>query len=304
MPAAPSPRPAGPVVPMQGSGDSLSGRMLGEELRRLREQRGYTLADAARVIRASTSKISRLERGQNPVKYRDLNDLAAFYGVSREDRAHLDQLHQQVGNEDLIQRFNDVTPAFFKRLIRLERAAERITVYEPRLVPGLLQTDEYARALVRLVEIDRSDRDIELIVRLRMERQFMLKGNFPVLAALIYEKALYQPYGPGEMMAAQMRHLRDAAESDKMSVRILPKHLISLPTPIFHLRFRDGEHQELAYVEHANSANYITQRMELDRTRRQLDNILVNVQGREESVASLERAITYWEQIAAEEQPG
>ncbi|MEV8426812.1 helix-turn-helix domain-containing protein [Streptomyces niveus] len=289
---------------MQGSGDSLSGRMLGEELRRLREQRGYTLADAARVIRASTSKISRLERGQNPVKYRDMNDLAAFYGVSREDRAHLDQLHQQVGNEDLIQRFNDVTPSFLKRLIRLERAAERITVYEPRVVPGLLQTEEYARALVRLIEIDRSDRDIELIVRLRMERQLMLDGDFPVLAALIYEKALYQPYGPGEMMAAQMRHLRDAARNDKVSVRILPKHLISLPTPIFHLRFPDGEHQELAYVEHANSANYITQRAELDRTRSQLTNIRENVHGREGSVASLEDAISYWEQAAAEEQLG
>ncbi|MEV8289691.1 helix-turn-helix domain-containing protein [Streptomyces niveus] len=304
MPAAPSHRPADPVVPMQGSGDSLSGRMLGEELRRLREQRGYTLADAARVIRASTSKISRLERGQNPVKYRDMNDLAAFYGVSREDRAHLDQLHQQVGNEDLIQRFNDVTPTFLKRLIRLERTAQRITVYEPRVVPGLLQTEEYARALVRLIEIYRSDRDIELLVRLRRERQSMLDGDFPVLAALIYERALYQPYGPAEMMAAQMRHLRDAAVKGKVSVRILPKHLISLPTPIFHLRFADGEHQELAYVEHANSANYITQRAELDRTRRQLTNIRENVHGRERSVASLEEAISYWEQVAAEEQLG
>ncbi|MEV8407063.1 helix-turn-helix transcriptional regulator [Streptomyces niveus] len=289
---------------MQGSGDSLSGRMLGEELRRLREQRGYTLADAARVIRASTSKISRLERGQNPVKYRDMNDLAAFYGVSREDRAHLDQLHQQVGNEDLIQRFNDVTPTFLKRLIRLERTAERITVYEPRVVPGLLQTEEYARALVRLIEIYRSDRDIELLVRLRRERQSMLDGDFPVLAALIYERALYQPYGPAEMMATQMRYLRDAAVKGKVSVRILPKHLISLPTPIFHLRFADGEHQELAYVEHANSANYITQRAELDRTRRQLTNIRENVHGRERSVASLEDAISYWEQVAAEEQLG
>lgn len=304
MPAVPNSRPDGPVVPMQDSGDSLSGRMLGDELRRFRERRGYTLADAARVIRASTSKVSRLERGQNPVKYRDLNDLAMFYGVSREDRAHLDQLHQQVGNEDLIQRFNDVTPSFFKRLIRLERAAERITVFEPRVVPGLLQTEEYARALVRLIETDRTDRDIELIVRLRMERQHMLEGDSPLLAALIYERALYQPYGPGGMMAEQMRYLRDAAEKDKVALRILPKRLISLPTPIFHLRFADGEHQELAYVEHANSANYITQRAELDRTRRQLDNILDNVYEREGSLACLEDAISYWERVAAEEQPG
>ncbi|MEU5085052.1 MULTISPECIES: helix-turn-helix domain-containing protein [Streptomyces] len=303
MAAIHNPRPD-LVVPMQNSGETLSGRMLGDELRRLRERRGYTLADAARVIRASTSKVSRLERGQNPVKYRDLNDLAEFYGVSREERAHLDHLHQQVGNEDLIQRFNDVTPAFFKRLIRLERAAHRITVYEPRVVPGLLQTEGYARALVRLTEIDRSDRDIELIVRLRMERQLMLDGEFPRLAALIYERALYQPYGPSDMMAEQMYHLRDAAKADKVNVRILPKQFIALPTPIFHLMFPDGEHQELAYVEHANSANYITQRAELDRTRKQLTNICNNVYDREDSVSALERAIDYWEQSAAEEQPG
>ncbi|WP_371793457.1 helix-turn-helix domain-containing protein [Streptomyces sp. NBC_01471] len=287
---------------MQDSGDSLSGRMLGAELRRSRERRGYTLADAARVIRASTSKISRLERGQNPVKYRDLNDLAMFYGVSREERAHLDQLHQQVGNEDLIQRFSDVTPAYFKRLIGLERSASRITVYEPRVVPGLLQTEEYARALVRLIEVDRSERDIELLVLLRMERQLRLGGDGPSLAALIYERVLYEGFGPGRMMAEQMRYLRDAAAADKVTVRILPKQVIALPAPIFHLSFLDGEHQELAYVEHANSANYITQRAELDRTRSQLTNIRENVYTREDSVVALERAIDYWERIAAEEE--
>lgn len=301
MPAAHNSLPDGPVVPMQDSGESLSGRMLGDELRRLRERRGYTLADAARVIRASTSKISRLERGQNPVKYRDLNDLAAFYCVSREERVHLDQLHQQVGNEDLIQRFNDVTPAFLKRLIRLERSAERITVYEPRVVPGLLQTEAYARAMVRLTEFDRTDRDIELVVRLRMERQLMLDGELPQLTALLYEKVLYQPYGPGGMMAEQMRHLRDEAEIDKVAVRVLPGRFIPLPTPIFHLTFLDGEHQELAYVEHVSSANYITQKAELDRTRKLLTNVRVNVYGREDSVAALERAVGYWERIAAEE---
>lgn len=132
----------------------------------------------------------------------------------------------------------------------------------------------------------------------------MLDGEFPRLAALIYERALYQPYGPSDMMAEQMYHLRNAAKADKVNVRILPKQFIALPTPIFHLMFPDGEHQELAYVEHANSANYITQRAELDRTRKQLTNICNNVYDREDSVSALERAIDYWEQSAAEEQPG
>ncbi|MGW2478059.1 helix-turn-helix domain-containing protein [Streptomyces sp. NPDC001665] len=277
--------------------------MLGDELRRLRERRGYTLADAARVIRASTSKISRLERGQSPVKYRDLNDLANFYGLSREERAHLDSMHQQVGNEDLLARFNDVTPSFLRRLIRLERTAKQITVFEPRVVPGLLQTEDYARALVRLIEIGTSDRDIELLVRLRLERQLMLKGESPALVAFIYEKTLYQAYCSSLMMAEQMRSLRDQALLGKVIVRILPARFIPLPTPVFHLTFPDGEHQELAYVEHTNSANYITQRAELDRTRQQLLGIRDSCYGREKSVEALESAISYWKKLAAEEQP-
>ncbi|MFF4172498.1 helix-turn-helix domain-containing protein [Streptomyces sp. NPDC001744] len=304
MPAAPKHRSESdaPVVPLQDTtGDRLSGRMLGDELRSHRERRGYTLADAARVIRASTSKISRMELGKSPVKYRDLNDLALFYGVSREDRAHLDQLHQQAGNEDLFAKFADVTPAFLRRLIRLERTARQITVYEPRVVPGLLQTEAYARALVRMIEIGRSESDIELIVALRMQRQLMLDSGLPRLAALIGERVLSQPYGTAGMMVEQMRFLHTATLTEKVNVRIVPEHVIAPPTPVFHLAFADGEHQELAYVEHADGAHYITQKVQLDRTRKLLLNVRANLYDREGSVRALERAIAHWEKRAAAE---
>ncbi|MFE6462243.1 helix-turn-helix domain-containing protein [Streptomyces cinereoruber] len=305
MPAAHMRQPDrdAPVVPMQDGGDRLSGRMLGDELRSHRERRGYTLADAARVIRGSTSKISRMERGQSPVKYRDLNDLALFYGVSRQERALLDQLHQQTSNEDLFARFADVTPNYLKRLIRLERSADWITVYESRVVPGLLQTEDYARALTRMIELERSDNEVELIVGLRKQRQLMLGQRRPRFVALIWEKVLYQPYGPAGMMAEQIRFLRDTHFVKNASVRILPEGFIAPPTSVFHMTFDEGQSQELAYSEHADGANYITNKTQLDRTRKLLDNLRANVYKAEENTEALKRAVAHWEGLAAE-QPG
>ncbi|MEU6313794.1 helix-turn-helix transcriptional regulator [Streptomyces sp. NPDC047014] len=291
------------VVPMQDGGDRLSGRMLGEELRAHRERRGYKLADAARVIRGSTSKISRMEHGQSPIKYRDLNDLALFYGVSREERALLDQLHHQTGNEDLFLRFADVTPNYLKRLIRLERLAEWITVYESRVVPGLLQTEEYARALTRIIELDRPENEIELIVGLRKQRQLMLGHRRPNFVALIWEKVLYQPFGPAGMMAEQMRFLRAAHATRNVSVWILPDWYIAPPTSVYHMTYEDGQSQELAYSEHADGANYITSKHQLDRLRKLLTNLRANVYKGQDNADALEQAVVHWEGLAAE-QPG
>ncbi|MFE7512051.1 helix-turn-helix domain-containing protein [Streptomyces sp. NPDC057540] len=305
MPAAHMRQPDrdAPVVPMQDGGDRLSDRMLGDELRAHRERRGYTLADAARVIRGSTSKISRMERGQSPVKYRDLNDLALFYGVSREDRVLLEQLYQQTSNEDLFARFADVTPNYLKRLIRLERSAKWITVYESRVIPGLLQTEDYARALTRMIELERSDNEIELIVGLRKQRQLMLGQRRPNFVALIWEKVLYQPYGSASMMAEQMRFLRQAHATKNVSVRVLPDWYMAPPTSVYHMTFEEGQSQELAYSEHADGANYITNKPQLDRTRKLLTNLRANVHKGKKNTEALERAVAHWEGLAAE-QPG
>jgi len=306
MPAARKAQPESdaPVVRLQTSDEQRpAGRLLGDELRFHRERLGYTLADAARVIRASTSKVSRLERGESPAKPRDVHDLAVFYGLSREQQSQLDQLLAQAGNADLYARFADVTPNFLKRLIRLEQTAEKICVFEPRVVPGLLQTEAYARAIVQLMEVGLSDTDIERIVALRMQRQVMLDKGVPTLAALISEDVLYRPYGTAGVMAQQVAFLLKATLTNRVNVRILRKEAMAPPYPLFHLTFADGDCQELAYVEHLDGANYVTQKRQLDKYRRLLDNVRANAYGREESTASLKSALSYWEQVAAAEQP-
>lgn len=293
------------VFPLQAGGDHLSGRMLGDELRDLRVRRGYTLAEAARVIRGSTSKVSRLERGESPVKYRDLVDLARFYNVSRAEQVHLDQLYQQTSNEDLHARFADVTPHYLKRLIRLERTASWITVYEHRVMPGLLQTEDYARAVTRLIEIDLSDGDVDRVVQQRIQRQEILQSAPPGFVALIPESVLYTQYCEPAAMAEQIRHLIRLRKRSKVNVRVLPKEYIAPPTSIFHMKFDDGEHKELAYAEHADGAHYITNRTQLDRTRKMLVRLrdaAYKGNGGEASktndnLKALNAALSHWEKL-------
>ncbi|WP_217199898.1 helix-turn-helix domain-containing protein [Streptomyces buecherae] len=277
---------------------------MGDELRFHRERLGYTLADAARVIRGSTSKVSRLERGESPAKPRDVHDLAVFYHLSPEQRVELEQLLAQTGNADLWARFADVTPNFLKRLIRLEATAQEICVFEPRVVPGLLQTVAYARAIVRMMEIGLSDVEVERIVELRRQRQMRLDKTAPTVAALISEEVLYRSPGAAADMVEQVLHLLRATGMERVNVRVVRKEAMVPPYPVFHLKFADGVHQELAYVEQLDGANYITQKRQLDKYRRLLDNVRANAYGREESIAALQRALDHWTEQAAAEESG
>lgn len=293
------------AVRIEAAGEQqAAGRLLGDELRHHRERRGYTLAEAAHVIRASTSKMSRLERGESPAKPRDVHDLAVFYGLSREEHRYLDQLVTQVVNSDLYARFSDVTPHYLKRLIRLEATALRISIFEPRVVPGLLQTEDYARAMVRLMELTGlSETDIERVVALRMARQMRLGPSAPTLAVLICEDVLYRPYGSARVMAEQVEFLLEATQTRKVNVRIVSRFAVTPPYPIFHLGFSD-ERQELAYVEHLEAASYITQRRQLDKYRAMLNNVRLHAYDRAESTESLKTALQDWTKRAAAEQPG
>ncbi|MDJ0383219.1 helix-turn-helix transcriptional regulator [Streptomyces sp. G-G2] len=294
-----------PVLRIQASDEQRpAGRLLGDELRYHRERLGYTLADAAAVIRASTSKVSRLERGESPAKPRDVHDLARFYGLTREQQSQLDQLQAQAGNADVYSRFADVTPNFLKRLIRLEGTADKISVFDPRVVPGLLQTEAYARAIVQLMEVDLSDSEIERIVALRMQRQVMLDRGTPMLTVLITEEVLYRAYGTPDEMATQVRYLLKATCTDRVNVRIVHKGAMTPPYPIFHLSFPDGDCQELAYVEHIDGANYVTQKRQLDKYRKLMDNVRANAHDRTQSTKVLEKALTHWEKVTATDPQG
>ncbi|MFD7068291.1 helix-turn-helix domain-containing protein [Streptomyces sp. NPDC059913] len=277
-------------------------RLLGDYLRNLRKQRGMTLAQVAPAIRGSESKISRLERGESPAKERDVRDLADFYGL--EDRRELDNLLRYSQDSTWYQKYADITPNWLKRLIGLEGSAESIRTYENNVVPGLLQTRSYARAVVTDGLPGASQADIDRRVELRAERQIMLqrRRRRPQVTALLNEGVLCQPTGGPQVMVEQLEHLKKVQELDMVNVLILPFERaagVALSTPITQLTFKDGGPQELIYVELIDSAMYISRPAQVAQYRSVLNRAAMEVARHPESIKIIDAYISYYRDRAA-----
>lgn len=295
--------PESSVVDLSSAGlERPAAQLLGEELRRHRERRGLTLEAASRAIRGSTSKMSRLERGESPAKPRDVYDLATFYGLSRQDLGFLEQLLAQASNSEWYERFADVTPSFLKRLIRMEGRAEEITIFENQVVPGLLQTERYAEALIRMMEANPvSEAEIARIVALRMGRQMIFGQDLPRITAVLDETVLQRRRGSADVMREQMEHLLTAARMPKLNLRIISKDAVSPPMAITYLQFPDHVPGDLAYLENIEGATYATKQRSLDNYRKVLSDARDNALGRDDSIKEIERAAEEWAKRAAQE---
>src|SRR5262249_34107332 len=155
------------------SGPTAQRIVLGVQLRRLREAATITTGQAGEAIRASSSKISRLERGQTGVKKRDLADLLTLYGVTGQaEREALLVLARQGSARGWWQQYNHTVPKWFEPYTGLERAASIIRAYEVQFVPALMQAEDYARAVILTSNPDVPDRHVSLL----MQRQQLLTG--------------------------------------------------------------------------------------------------------------------------------
>ena len=143
-------------MPDSSDGPTVLRILLGSHLRRLREARGITARQAAGKIRASESKISRIELGRNAIREIDVLDLLTLYGVDVREREQLLTLAEQSNKPGWWHRYNDILPDWFQAYVGMEEAARSIRVYEAQFVPGLLQTEEYATAVISLGEIGRA----------------------------------------------------------------------------------------------------------------------------------------------------
>ncbi|WP_326742712.1 helix-turn-helix domain-containing protein [Streptomyces sp. NBC_01768] len=279
MPALPEPLPdrLAPVVPIETpTGREAAARLLGEQLRYWREERRLTQGDVADAIRASVSKISRLERGQSPAKTRDVMDLGRFMRLSSQEMRLIERLLQQTQDCEWYQHFSDVTPSYLKRLISLEGSAETITSYEHQVVPGLLQTSDYARALVRTVKPWIDETELDRTVALRRRRQLILDRPTPRVTALIDQSVLLRPRGGAAVMREQLVHLLNAGETRRVNVRIVEFDqgaTASPPYAITHLAFGQGGPSEVVYVEHINGADYVTHAKALQEYKHALDQL-------------------------------
>jgi len=170
----------------RAGGPTVQRLVLGGQLHRLREQHGISAERAAEAIRGSHSKISRMEHGRVGFKERDVGDLLTLYGVTdSEERAALLNLAREANTPGWWHAYSDVLPNWLEPYVGLEAAASVLRTYEVQFVPGLLQTEEYARALIRLGQAV-SDDEIDRRAELRVSRQEILGGpNPPQLWAVV-----------------------------------------------------------------------------------------------------------------------
>jgi transcriptional regulator with XRE-family HTH domain len=256
------------LAPRKG-GPTVLRILLGAQLRRLREQKGITLEQAGVRIRASHSKMSRLELGRVGFKDRDVADLLTEYGVTDADeRDRMRSLARQANSHGWWHVYSDVLTGWFEAYVGLEEAATSIRAYEVQFVPGLLQTEDYARAVTRLGFSDSPDAEIERRVSLRMTRQQVLTVQDPLrLWAVVDEAVLRRSIGGRTVMRGQVSHLIEAATRPNVTIQVIPFHAgghAAAGGPFSILRFSEPDLPDIVYLEQLTSALYLDRREEVE----------------------------------------
>jgi transcriptional regulator with XRE-family HTH domain len=236
--------------------------LLGSQLRRLREARGITREAAGYSIRASESKISRMELGRVSFKTRDVEDLLTLYGVTDEtERNALVSLAREANVAGWWHSYSDVLPNWFPTYVGLEGAASLIRAYEVQFVHGLLQTQDYARAVVRRGMKGASEADVERRVALRLERQkHLVAESAPDFHIVLDEASLRRPYGDRAVMRGQLQHLIDISERPNVRLQIMPFSFggHSGESGAFTiLSFPESDLSDVVYLEQLTSALYL-----------------------------------------------
>ncbi|MET8051152.1 helix-turn-helix transcriptional regulator [Streptosporangium sp. NPDC005286] len=244
--------------------------LVGAQLRRLREAGHITREEAGEAIRGSHSKISRLELGRTGFKQRDVADLLTLYGVVVDDeRAPLLALAAEANRPGWWQAYGDVVPAWFDAYLGLEQAASLIRAYDVQSVPELLQTEDYARALIRSACADASTSEIERRVALRMERRRLLwRPEPPTLWAIVDEAVLRRPVGGPEVLRAQLRHLMEIVELGHVTFQVMPFSVgaaAAVTGPATILRFPEGQLPDVVYLEQLTGALYLDKAADVER---------------------------------------
>jgi transcriptional regulator with XRE-family HTH domain len=270
--------------------------VLGTQLRRLRESHGITREAAGEAIRASHAKISRLELGRVGFKERDVSDLLTLYGVlDEEERTDFLTLARQANTPGWWHRYGDVLPSWFETHIGLEEAASVIRTYEVQFVPGLLQTEEYARAVTRLGYPRASHSEIERRVALRMTRQNALDGpRAPRLWAVMDEATLRRPLGSTNVMQAQLRHLLEAADRPNVTLQVAPFEVGGLAAaggPITILRFQEPDLPDIVYLEQLTSALYLDKEDDVDNYLSVMDRLCAEAESPKDSLRFLRKLL-------------
>jgi hypothetical protein len=284
--------PVPEAVAQPGVGSPTALRIvLGAQLRRMREARQITPEAAGYAIRASHSKISRLETGRVSFKDRDIADLLTLYGVTEQGRRdELRELAARANSPSWWHDYSDLLARWFEDYLGLEEAAVQIDTYEAQFVPGLLQTEDYASAVILLQYSN--PREINRRVSLRMARQAILTRPEPTsLWAVLDEAVLRRPLGGPRAMRAQLRHLIEMAQMPNITIQIVPLAAgghAAAGGSFSMLHFAEDDLPDMVYLEQLASAQYLDRADVVGTYTEVLDSLRESAATPADSLAALE----------------
>lgn len=277
-------RPPGPTVLRM---------VLGTQLRRLREARGITREAAGHIIRGSHAKISRLELGRVGFRARDVADLLTLYGVTDEqEREAFLALARQANEPGWWHQYSDLLPGWFEVGLGLEQASSTIRAYEPQFVPGLLQTEECARAVLELDHPNTSSEETERRVALRMKRQDVLtQSGAPHLWAVVDEATLWR-LDERAARRAQVRHLLEMTTLPNITIQAVAFRSgghAAANGPFTILRFSQFDLPDIVYLEQLTSAIYLDKPQDVRRYLMVMDRLCVEAESPAQTLRFLHR---------------
>lgn len=248
------------------SSPALSRRELTARLREYRQRAELTIEQVAERLFVSSAKVSRMETGARPVSLRDVSGLAPILGLSDPEREHLFALARKSREPGWWQ---EADATWLPEIADLESAAARVYEYQVGFIPSLLQTQEYARALIIGMAPDLSKEDVEQRVKTRNARQIhLLDSGKPEYRAFMDQSGLWRPVGGPAVMAAQLAHARELAGLKQVKFRVVPfiagPHP-ALDTPFMIFTFAGEPVADVAYVEGVLGYSFTDQEPELER---------------------------------------
>lgn len=240
---------------------TIQRRRLGLALKRARESAGKTQDEAAAVIDAAASKISRLELGQSGIKLTDLNLLLDLYGVNGEEAEPLRELARAGRQRGRWSTYRNAVPDWFRQYLDLEGDASEIRWYQPEVIPGILQIEPYIRAMNATAHPRPTAEDVDRQVAVRLERQAILQQDGgPDLSFILSESALRRNIGDAATMRRQLVHLAEIGKQSNVTLQVFPFDAQTYETASFNfiiLRFGDNAASDVIYVETFTDADYL-----------------------------------------------
>ena len=281
---------------MEAAGPTVRRMQLGARLRSLRLAKGITRDQAGYAIRGSESKISRMELGRVAFKERDVTDLLRLYGVQDEgEHQRLLALAREANTPGWWQSYGDVLTTWFQNYLDLEQAAELIRTYEVQFVPGLLQTDAYARAVIMLGHGTASAAEIDRRAGLRMARKQLLeRENPPKLWAVIDEAVLLRRIGGPEVLREQIRYLLEISSVRNVRLQVIPFSSgghAAAGGAFSILRFAHQEVPDVVYIEHLTSGLYLDKAEDVDQYAAAMGRLFIEAEPPNRTPDLLRRAL-------------